>query len=232
MQPLMSMNGVTFTKPVLTEYLNPSVAVQTPFMEDVSDAFGNKAKTLHMKGLMIQGEVRNHNQRIYPLSEIKKAVDDINSRIKQDISILGEIDHPSDLKINLDRVSHQIVEMWMEGPNGFGKIKILPTPMGNIVKTMIEAGVKLGVSSRGTGNVDETTGRVSDFEIVTIDVVATPSAPQAFPVPVYESLMNMPYGYKTLELAKEANADIRNDARIQKYLRESIIGFIQKAKLK
>ena len=82
-----------------------------------------------------------------------------------------------------------IENIQMQGSNGIGKLKLLPTPMGNICTTLIESGVKLGVSSRGSGNVTES-GKVSDFEIVTVDIVANPSAPQAYPDPIYEQLMN------------------------------------------
>ena len=88
-------------------------------------------KSLYMKGICIQGGVRNQNQRVYPVNEIGRAVNTLNDQLKGGYSVLGELDHPSDLKINLDRVSHMINEMWMDGPNGYGKLKILPTPMGN-----------------------------------------------------------------------------------------------------
>ena len=97
-----------------------------------------------------------------------------NDQIEGGYSVLGEVDHPEGLNINLDRVSHMITNMWMDGPNGYGKLKILPTPMGSLVKTMLENGVKLGVSSRGSGNVREDgSGEVSDFEIIIVDVVPT-----------------------------------------------------------
>ena len=142
--------------------------------------------------------------------------------------MLGEVDHPDDLKINLDRVSHMITEMWMDGPNGFGKLKILPTPMGHLVKTMLESGVKLGVSSRGSGNVNEATGHVSDFEIITVDVVAQPSAPSAYPKAIYEGLMNMRGGSKMLEMAGDASAN----QKVQKYLKEEVIRLIKDLKIK
>jgi hypothetical protein len=212
------------SKQLLTEYQNPS-SMSTEITESV-DATGNKQKDLYMKGIFIQGDVRNHNQRIYPVYEIKKAVDSINQLISEDIPVCGELDHPADLKINLDRVSHVITSMWMEGANGFGKLKILPTPMGNIIRSILESNVKLGVSSRGSGNVNESTGFVSDFEIITVDVVAQPSAPNAFPKPVYESLMNWNHGYKTMELA----AEINQDAKAQKFLAEQISRFIKELK--
>jgi len=168
---------------------------------------GTDGKDLYMKGICIQGGVRNANERIYPVDEIERAVKTLNEQLNTGHSVLGEVDHPDDLKVNLDRVSHMITEMWMDGPNGFGKLKILPTPMGQLVKTMLESGVKLGVSSRGSGNVNEANGHVSDFEIVTVDVVAQPSAPNAYPKAIYEGLMNMKYGHRVLEIARDAGQD-------------------------
>ena len=180
-------------------------------------------KNLHLKGIAIQGGIRNANQRVYPVDEIERAVKTLNDQIQNGYSVLGEVDHPDDLKVNLDRVSHMITNMWMEGPNGYGKFKILPTPMGNLIRTMLEAGVKLGVSSRGSGNVDDMSGKVSDFEIITVDIVAQPSAPGAYPTPVYEHLMNARGGYKAFQVAKEE----KEDPKAQKYLQESLLQIIK-----
>ena len=185
-------------------------------------------KSLYMKGIFIQGGVKNANERVYPVSEIENAVQTLNQQISEGNSVLGEVDHPDDLKINLDRVSHMITNMWMDGSNGFGKLKILPTPMGQLVSTMLESGVKLGVSSRGSGNVDEGSGKVSDFEIVTVDIVAQPSAPNAYPKAIYEGLMNMRHGHKLLDIAKDA----QNDKKVQKYLREEVTRLIKDLKIK
>jgi hypothetical protein len=213
------------SKQSLFEYQNPS-AISTEVMESITP-LGEKRKDLYMKGIFIQGDVLNQNQRIYPLYEIKKAVDSINKLIEQDIPVCGELDHPADLKINLDRVSHVITSMWMENANGLGKLKILPTPMGNIIRSILESGVKLGVSSRGSGNVNESTGQVSDYEIITIDVVAQPSAPEAFPKAVYESLKNYRRsGDDLLEMAFEVNSN----QKIQKYLANEISRFIKELK--
>jgi len=187
----------------------------------------NEGKDMFMKGICIQGGVKNANDRSYPVNEIANAVKSINEQIQNGYSVLGEVDHPEDLKINVDRVSHMISEMWMDGPNGYGKLKILPTPMGNLVKTMVESGVKLGVSSRGSGNVSESSGDVSDFEIVTVDVVAQPSAPNAYPIPMYESLLNHRGGHKVLE----RYADIRDSKKVQKYLKNDIVRLINDLKL-
>jgi len=191
------------------------------------DEAGGQGKSLYMKGIFLEGGVRNGNERIYPVQEISRAVDSINEQIKTGRSVLGEVDHPDDLKINLDRVCHMITQMWMDGPAGHGKLKILPTPMGQLVKTMLESGVKLGVSSRGSGNVNESNGHVSDFEIVTVDIVAQPSAPHAYPNAIYEGLMNMRNGHKVLEIADEA----RTNQRVQKYLKEQVVNLIRDLKL-
>ena len=187
----------------------------------------NEGKDLYMKGICIQGNVKNANQRVYPTSEINKAVSKISDTIAGGQSVLGEVDHPEDLKINLDRVSHMLTSMYMDGHNGYGKLKILPTPMGKLVETMLQSGVKLGVSSRGSGNVDETTGNVSDFDIITVDVVAQPSAPNAYPTPIYESLLNMKHGHKVLEVAKA----VKEDARAQRHLKDGVIRLIQDLKI-
>ena len=84
-------------------------------------------KNLYMKGICIQGGVKNANSRVYPVNEIQDAVSTLNEQINQGMSVLGEVDHPDDLKVNLDRVSHMVTEMWMDGPNGYGKLKVLPT---------------------------------------------------------------------------------------------------------
>lgn len=187
----------------------------------------NEGKDLYMKGICIQGGVENANKRMYPVNEINNAVQQITERLRGGESVLGEVDHPEDLQVNLDRVSHMIESMWMEGNDGHGKMKILPTPMGKLVQTMSEAGVKLGVSSRGSGNVNEGSGQVSEFEIVTVDVVAQPSAPNAYPRAIYEGVLNMHMGHKLVEMAREAGSD----QRVQKYLKTEVIRLIQDLKL-
>jgi hypothetical protein len=188
---------------------------------------GEQGKDLYMKGICIQGGIKNANERVYPVNEIGKAVKTLNDQIGSGYSVLGEVDHPDDLKINLDRVSHMITEMWMDGPNGYGKMKILPTPMGQLVKTMLESGVKLGVSSRGSGNISEYgSGEVSDFEIITVDVVAQPSAPGAYPTPIYEHLLNTKGG----NMAKGLAAEVRNDKKAQKYLNDALTNIIKDLK--
>ncbi len=209
----------------LKEHLSFTQAQCELVLEDAADGSGKKL--YGMQGIFIEGDKRNANERIYPGHEIRRAVDYINNQIIEGQSVLGEVDHPDDLKINLDRVSHMIEKMWCDGSVGYGKLKLLPTPMGQLVKTMLDSGVKLGVSSRGSGNVDDRTGHVSDFEIVTVDVVAQPSAPNAYPKAIYEGLMNMKYGHRLLEVAKEAG----QDNRVQRYLKSEVVKLIKDLKI-
>ena len=204
-------------KHTLSEHLSFDQAKIVLESEDV----GGK-KSLHLNGICIQGDIRNANQRIYSSQEIGKAVKTLNEQISGGYSVLGEVDHPQDLKINLDRVSHMITKMWMDGPNGYGKLKILPTPMGQLIQSMLEAGVKLGVSSRGSGEVDGS-GNVQGFEIITVDVVAQPSAPGAYPTPVYEHLMNTLGGHNALNISKE----VQGNPKAQKYIAESLVKIIK-----
>lgn len=203
----------------LFERLTPN---QTKMIVEKRDRESGDGKDLYMKGIFIQGGVKNQNDRVYPIQEIGKAVETINERLQEGQTVLGEADHPEELTVNLDRVSHIVEDMWMDGPNGYGKLKIIPTPMGNIISTLLESGARLGVSSRGSGNVNES-GQVSDFDIVTVDIVAQPSAPEAYPKAIRESLWNMRGGYGMYNLAEE----MIYDKKAQKYLQEGILKFIE-----
>ena len=208
-------------------YLKEQLTFHQANIQVLEESDVSGGKNLYLKGICIEGNKRNANDRIYPIHEITRAVNTINQQIKEGNSVLGEVDHPDDLKINLDRVCHSVDGMWMDGDAGHGKLRILPTPMGELIKTLLQSGVKLGVSSRGSGNVDDRTGHVSDFEIVTIDVVAQPSAPNAYPKAIYEGMMNMKYGHRLLEIAKDAG----QDNKVQKYLKSEVIRLIKDLKI-
>jgi len=115
----------------------------------------------------------------------------------------------------------------MDGQDGYGRLKLLPTPMGNICKTLIENGVKLGVSSRGSGNVTES-GNVSEFEIQTVDLVANPSAPDAYPDPLYEQIMNGKRGNILLDVATA----VKDDKIANQYLQKEVLQFIEKLNIR
>lgn len=195
-------------------------------IESISPATANliieehgPSKTSYLNGIFMQADIMNGNRRKYPLSEIKNAVDSIAKRISEGTTIYGELNHPEDLKIDLNNVSHIITEMKLDGTNAMGKAKILDTPKGQIVKAIIAGGGKLGVSSRGSGNVVE--GTVSDFNLVTIDIVAQPSAPNAYPAHVMESLNNET---KVMTLAEA----VIHDKTAQEYFQKELAKFFKK----
>lgn len=195
-------------------------------LEEENDTGG---KDLFLSGILMQGEVKNRNNRIYPKMEIEEAVKSINTRLKEGESVMGELDHPQSLTINLDRVSHAITEATMDGDNAVGKLKILNTPTGKIVKTLLGEGIKLGVSSRGTGKVDAK-GRVSGFKFSTMDIVAQPSAPGAFPESVMESLeaLGIDLGQNHIVAPKPLREVLVEDVSAQKWLAQQIIAEIRK----
>lgn len=177
-------------------------------------------KNLWLSGIFMQADIKNRNGRVYPLGEISAAVESAKQRIKEQSGLMGELDHPQSLQINLDRVSHVITELWMDGANAYGKAKLLNTPMGNIAKELIKNGVKLGVSSRGAGNVNEG-GGVSGFQFVTVDIVAQPSAPGAYPSSIYESLDS-----KQGRVVKTLAEQLREDPTAQKFFKREILAWL------
>jgi len=177
-------------------------------------------KSYWLNGTMMQSNIKNRNGREYPLTEITSAVE---SAIKQinEYGLMGELDHPQTLQINLDRVSHKITEMKMVNGNAIGKAQLLDTPMGKIAQEFVRAGLRPGFSSRGAGNVNES-GGVSGFQFVTVDIVAQPSAPGAYPESVYESLDRSRTGRNVLTLAEA----VRNDPQAQKFLKDEVLKFL------
>ena len=142
-----------------------------------------KGKDLYIEGVFMQSTVKNRNGRIYPKDVMSKEVNRfVNEEIKNKRAI-GELNHPPNPTINPERASHLITSLEENGNDYIGKAKILDTPMGNIVRGLLEGGVKLGVSSRGLGSLTKKGGASvvgSDFKLSTIDIVADPSAPSAF----------------------------------------------------
>ena len=199
---------------ILCEELTPTEA---HLVEEAS----TDGKYTWLNGVFMQAEIKNRNGRVYPISEISAAVETAQQRISETNGIFGELDHPQTLTINLDRISHVITEMKMDGNNAIGRAKLLSTPMGNIAGELVKSGVRLGVSSRGAGTVTES-GGVSGFQFVTVDIVAQPSAPGAMPDTIYESLMSNIHGRESLKLADQ----IRNDPVAQKYLAKEIKKFL------
>lgn len=202
------------TQPLFEELLPNEANIITESSQD--------GKNTYLSGIFMQADIKNRNGRLYPTTEISEAVKIANTTIKERNGIMGELDHPESLTINLDRVSHIITEMGMNGSNAVGKARIINTPMGNIARELINAGVGLGVSSRGAGQVSES-GGVSGFQFVTVDIVAQPSAPNAYPQTVHESLNLARNGHQILDLAEA----VREDPKAQKYLKREILDWLK-----
>lgn len=180
----------------------------------------NDGKNHYLSGIMMMSEIENGNGRVYGRDELAAQVELSMKKIAEGHFIAGELNHPNDLQINLERVSHIITEMRMDGNNAIGKMKLLNTPMGIIAKNLLDGGLKLGVSSRGSGSVVE--GKVQGFNFLTVDIVSTPSAPDAYPQSIRESLEMSRTGSKIQTLAEA----VIHDQAAQKYLTKEIAAFI------
>nr|DAF56633.1 MAG TPA: Prohead core protein serine protease [Myoviridae sp. ctWb16] len=219
-------NMLVNNKPVLQEYISSGQSRMMADPTDYVDENGNRKKHWYLKGIFIQGEIQNLNGRIYPRHEIESAVNDLSEQIQMHGGVLGELDHPDTLVINVHNVSHLIEEIHMKGNDGIGKMKILSnTPSGKIVEGLLQDGVPLGVSSRGSGNVSDYDNTVSDFEIVTVDIVATPSAQDARPTPIYEKLMYTGSGQKLLNNAQDLINS--SSSRYESKLNEDIVSWFR-----
>jgi len=151
--------------------------------EVLVEANENGSKSHYISGIFMQGDIKNRNGRVYPSTVLEKEMKRYDEQFVKTKRALGELGHPDGPQINGDRVSHLITEMKRDGNNFVGKAKILGTPMGNIVKTFIDEGVKIGVSTRGLGSVKQKDGIMevqNDFHLATVDVVTDPSGPDCF----------------------------------------------------
>ena len=158
----------------------------TELTEDIKyikENIGNGEKTYFIEGVFMQSDTKNKNGRIYPqgtlLKECKRYITEYVNKGRA----LGELNHPTGPTVNLDRVSHIVKELYEDGKNVYGKAKVLDTPMGKIVKNLIDEGAQLGVSTRGMGSLKSKNGYQEvqeDFMLAAIDIVADPSAPNAF----------------------------------------------------
>ena len=135
-----------------------------------------------LTGKLQEAEVQNGNGRIYPRPVLEREVKRY-AKVVEDRRALGELDHPDSSIINLANVSHMITEVWMDGASVMGKCKVLETPSGQILRALVESGVKIGISSRGMGSVSERMGKTiveDDFQLIGFDIVSEPSTPNAF----------------------------------------------------
>lgn len=151
--------------------------------EVITEAQEGGKKNYFIEGIFMQGDVKNRNGRIYPAGTLEKEMKRYQTEFIEPKRALGELGHPDGPTINGDRVSHLITDMRRDGSDFYGKAKILSTPMGEIVKSLLDEGVKIGVSTRGLGSVKEKNGVMevqNDFHLATVDIVTDPSAPNAF----------------------------------------------------
>lgn len=164
-----------------------------------------------LTGKLQEADVQNGNGRVYPHAIMEREVGKYKALV-EDHRALGELDHPDSSIINLVNVSHMVTEVWMDGPSVMGKIKVLETPSGKILKALVESGVKTGISSRGMGSVTERMGKTiveDDFQLICFDIVSEPSTPNAFMALSENKLMNeqVHKNNKILNLINEIVAD-------------------------
>jgi len=181
----------------------------------VTEAKEDGGKNLYIEGIFLQSAIQNRNGRIYPEEVMDREVARYVKEAIETNSAMGELGHPNGPQINLDRVSHRIVSLRKEGTDYVGKAIITNTPMGNIAKGLMESGVRLGVSSRGMGSLQEKNGAKivqDDFRLATAaDIVADPSAPNAFVEGIMESVdwvYDEKLGWKAIEIAEQAKRQI------------------------
>ena len=158
----------------------------------LTEATESGKKQHFIEGIFLQAEIKNRNGRVYPIDVMENEVSRYVREVVNSNRAYGELGHPAGPQINLDRVSHMIVELKKEGKNFIGKAKITETPMGDIARGLLESGANLGVSSRGMGSLKESNGVMvvqSDYKIATAaDIVADPSAPNAFVKGIMENV--------------------------------------------
>ena len=153
-------------------------------VEYITEEADNGKKNYKIRGIFMQADIKNRNGRVYPYEVLEKEVQKYNKNFINEKRAYGDLGHPDGPTVNLERVSHMITKLYPDGKNFMGEAKILGTPMGNIVKNLMDEGAKLGVSSRGMGSLDSKNGANyvrDDFYLATAaDIVADPSAPNAF----------------------------------------------------
>lgn len=183
----------------------------------------NDGKKTYLSGVMMEWGVRNRNNRIYSRSDMETAVNMVNEAAAKGQHILAELDHPNTLEVKLENVSHRLLEMKIQGNQVIGKAEVLTMhPKGAILKSLLDHKVSVGVSSRGGGHVNESTGEVSNFSFVTIDAVATPSCRTARPATIMESLEMYGRG----KVIHDLSESVIHDQAAQKYFVEEMRKFI------
>lgn len=207
---------------LITEVYDEDCSVLTESTEDGKKGY-------FIEGIFMQGDLKNRNGRIYPSAILEKEMKRYNDQFIKTKRALGELGHPNGPQINGDRVSHLITEMKRDGSNFVGKAKILSTPMGEIVKTFIDEGVKVGVSTRGLGSVKPTKEGImevqDDFHLATVDIVTDPSGPNCFVNGIME---NTEYYYdiasgnwRAMEKLEETVKELKREVTVRNPISEA-----------
>ena len=216
---------------------NYSLLVEEPTYEVkylIEEKNRNTPSILHIQGPFLLANEANKNKRIYPLEEMVKEVDRYSNEMISTKRATGELNHPSSPEINLERVCHVVTELRQNGNIFEGKSKVLSTPMGQIVRSLIMDGVKLGVSSRSLGRLEEGSNgvnRVADFRLVAVDCVADPSFSKAFVNGILESkqyVLNKDGSFEEKYNNFENNIKSLPLKNKEEYLRKTIVDFISK----
>jgi hypothetical protein len=163
--------------------------------QQINESLANNGGRLIVQGVLQRAEAKNHNGRVYPMETLMREAKKYNESYITERRALGELDHPDSSVVNLNNVSHNILEMAWRGKDLVGTVEVLPTPSGNILKALFQSGIKLGISSRGLGSVKEVMREAGsamevqpDFELIAFDFVSNPSTHGAFLSPVNESV--------------------------------------------
>ena len=188
-------------------------------VEYITEQNEDGKKNYKIKGIFMQADIKNKNGRVYPMEILQKEVNRYNKEFIKEKRAYGELGHPEGPTINLERASHMITDLYPDGKNFVGEAKILSTPMGEIVKTLMDEGAKLGVSSRGMGSLEEKDGKSyvrNDFYLATAaDIVSDPSAPSAFVEGIMEG-KEWVWNHGALVESELVEAKERINARIRK----------------
>ena len=191
-------------------------------------------KNLYIKGPYMMAEDVNRNKRYYPTQELKREVDRYLKDMVKENRSMGELNHPTTAEVDLERACHIVTDMWQEGNTFFGKSKVLSTPCGQIVKSLINDGVKVGMSSRALGQLTEEKGginKVSDMKLVAIDCVSDPSCPKAFVNGILESknfIITTDGKFEETYDKFEERLKTLPRKELDSYLREQVLDFLNK----
>ena len=201
-------------------------------VEYITEAKENGGKNYKIKGIFLQADIKNRNGRVYPMEVLEKEVGRYNKKFINEKRAYGELGHPDGPTVNLERVSHMVTELYPDGKNFIGEAKIMETPMGKIVKNIIDEGGKLGVSSRGMGSLDQKNGANyvrDDFYLATAaDIVADPSAPNAFVEGIMEG---KEWVWNNGALVEAELVELRRKFDVKKRQREAKVEALEFAKL-